>query len=285
MPVTSPDLRNPGGVQHTGAAPHTRGALAVPAPYEPVSRSDSSRTPRQAGGRKGPWSHPEIEKLKRMYGLKDEAQIARLLGRTPQSVKRMVHKVFAGERRSGPWTAREVVELKKYLGAADVPVIARILRRTEVEVERRIHTLQESVRPREWTSSDLQRLKRLYGTRSTGDLSLILGQPVAEIERKAEALCLAKDKGYVRRSGTGSVRMPRWSREEKERLRRLYPDTPNLEIARLIGRSEKSIVSKAHDLGLRKSSERLRQMGQENVAVRYDNGAQAGGGAELSAGG
>jgi len=207
-----------------------------------------------------------------MYGLRSEAQIARSLGRTPQSVKRMVHKVFAGEPRSGPWTAREVAELKRYLGAADLQVIARILRRSEQEVERRILMLQESVQPRNWTSSDVQRLKRLYGTRSSGDLSLILAQPVDEIERKAEELCLAKDKGYVRRSGTGAVRMPRWSAKEIEVLRKLYPDTPNLEIARRVGRSEKSVVSKAHDLGLKKSGDRLRRMGRENVAVRYGNG-------------
>lgn len=207
-----------------------------------------------------------------MYGLRSEAQIARALGRTPQSVKRMVHKVFAGEPRSGPWTAREIADLKRYLGAAEVPVIARILRRSEKEVERQIQVLQERVQPRAWTSGDVQRLKRLYGTRSAGDLSLILAQPVEEIERKAIELCLAKDKGYVRRSGNGSVRMPRWSEPEIELLRELYPDTPNLDIAKRIGRSEKSVVSKAHDLGLKKSSERLKRMGRENVSVRYDNG-------------
>jgi hypothetical protein len=34
----------------------------------------------------------------------------------------------------------------------------------------------------------------------------------------------------------------------------------------------KSVVSKAHNLGLKKDRERLREMGRENVRLRYDNG-------------
>jgi hypothetical protein len=33
----------------------------------------------------------------------------------------------------------------------------------------------------------------------------------------------------------------------------------------------KSVVSKAHHLGLKKSSERLRSMGRENVSLRYQD--------------
>ena len=44
----------------------------------------------------------------------------------------------------------------------------------------------------------------------------------------------------------------------------------NLELARTLGRSVKSVVSKAHNLGLKKDRERLRQMGRENVRLRYD---------------
>lgn len=187
----------------------------------------------------------------------------------------MVHKVFSGDPRSGPWTAKEVGELKKYLGAAPMDVIARILRRSEAEVVRQVTMLQGEICEREWTSGDVQDLKRLFGTRSTDDLALILGRPVRSIEAKAGEFCLAKDKGFARRAGRMSVRMPRWQPEEIERLRVLYPETPNLEIARMIQRTEKSIVSKAHDLGLKKSTERLRLMGQQNVSVRYDNGEES----------
>jgi hypothetical protein len=67
----------------------------------------------------------------------------------------------------------------------------------------------------------------------------------------------------------GTTRMPRWSEEQLELLREMYPESCNLDIAQRLNRSEKSVVSKAHSLGLKKSKLRLRTMGQENVNKRY----------------
>ena len=63
--------------------------------------------------------------------------------------------------------------------------------------------------------------------------------------------------------------MPRWKAEELAILRQDYAVESNLEIARRLGRSVKSVVSKAHHLALKKSDDRLREMGRENVKVRY----------------
>jgi hypothetical protein len=49
----------------------------------------------------------------------------------------------------------------------------------------------------------------------------------------------------------------------------LYPKTANLDLAQKLNRSVKSVVSKAHNLGLKKEIERLREMGRENVGMRY----------------
>jgi len=99
---------------------------------------------------------------------------------------------------------------------------------------------------------------------------VILGRPVADIEAKSAEICLAKDKGFRRRSGSKkATRMPRWTMEEGDLLKELYPELSNLEIARRLNRSQKSVVSKAHDLGLKKTSKRLRDMGRENVSLRY----------------
>ncbi|KPJ74796.1 MAG: hypothetical protein AMS19_14885, partial [Gemmatimonas sp. SG8_23] len=84
------------------------------------------------------------------------------------------------------------------------------------------------------------------------------------IRRLAIQHGLAKDK----RTFPGTRRMPRWSREDEARLRELYPVRPNLEIAQELQRSVKSVISKAHALGLRKSQDRLQEMGRENVARR-----------------
>jgi len=230
------------------------------------------------GRRTGRWSYPEINKLQRLYGHRSEAQIARELNRSLQSVRRMIGKVFDGELCLGPWTAKEVRELKSYLGAAETKVIAKILRRSEQEIERKIRELRGSVKQRPWTSEDLQALKRFYGTRTDADVSVILGRPIGRIQEKAKELCLAKDKAHQQRLGKQSkVRMPRWTKEEVALLEQLYAEHQNLEIARRLNRSVKSVVSKASDLGLHKSEHRLREMGRQNVRSRYEKEA---GGAE-----
>jgi hypothetical protein len=49
----------------------------------------------------------------------------------------------------------------------------------------------------------------------------------------------------------------------------MYNTNSNLEIAQDLQRSVKSVVSKAHNLGLKKSSDRLQEMGRQNVDLRY----------------
>ncbi|MBC8329309.1 MAG: hypothetical protein ISR76_03805 [Planctomycetes bacterium] len=222
------------------------------------------------GRRKGPWSQAEIERLKLRYGLRSDAQISRELNRSVESVRRMAKRVFAGDLRLGPWSAAEVQALKNYIGAARIDVIAQILRRSPTEIRRKVEELQGKTTAGPWTSADIQQLKRLYGTRSNADLAVILGRPEVDIVSKSAEICLAKDKGFQRRRGSSqATRMPRWTSEEVELLKQLYPELSNLEIARRLNRSQKSVVSKAHDLGLKKTPRRLRDMGRENVSLRY----------------
>jgi len=184
----------------------------------------------------------------------------------------MAEKLFSGPVRNGPWTAQEVMELRKYLGATSPEVIGRILGRPVEEVEERIFELGRIQRDGDWTRDELAEFKRIYGTRTDEDLSRIFGRSVASVHGLATELALAKDKAFVRKlAGEASTRMPRWRKEELDLLRRDYPVSSNLELAKALGRSVKSVVSKAHHLGLKKSSERLRVMGRENVSLRYQN--------------
>jgi len=186
------------------------------------------------------------------------------------SVRRMAEKVFPIRKRSGPWTADEVEDLKRYLGATTEDVIARIFGRTVDEVRKQVTELGRVQRGGSWTRDELSELKRIYGTRTDDDLSRIFGRAESDIRSMAERYALSKDKAFVRKlSGEASTRMPRWTAEELDLLRRDYPVHPNLEIAKRLGRSVKCIVSKAHNLGLKKSPDRLREMGRENVSLRY----------------
>ncbi|HET6201290.1 MAG TPA: hypothetical protein VFI25_00660 [Planctomycetota bacterium] len=225
--------------------------------------------------RRGRWNVEEMNRLRELYGLKDEAWIAREIGRPVESVRAMAERLFRGPRRTGPWTVRELQALRLYVGVAAPDTIAQILRRTPQEVRRRIAELGRR-RPRtgSWARDELNEFKRLFGTREDGDLARVFGRSLPAIRAVARRLCLSKDKAFVRqRKGQGATRMPRWDRGEEDLLRRLYATLPNLEIARRLGRSVKSVVSKAHDLGLQKSTSRLAEMGRENVAVRYGKGS------------
>ena len=225
---------------------------------------------RPAGPRRGRWSQVEEALLRDLYGLRDVRAIARELNRSVDSVRRKAEELFQTAARSGPWTVQEVERLKRYLGLNAPEVIARILGRSRDEVERQIFSLGRIQREGEWSRSEVQSFRRLYGTRSDEDLCVIFGRTPRSVGDLARKLCLAKDKAFLRKQrGQGATRMPRWSHDELELLRQLYPETSNLDIALRLSRSVKSVVSKAHHLGLKKAAERLEQMGRENVSLRY----------------
>jgi hypothetical protein len=202
--------------------------------------------------------------------LRDNSAIARELNRTPESVRKMAEATFRLAKKSGPWTAQEVQDLKRYLGASTPEVIAQVLGRDLKDVRVQITELGRLQHNGRWTRDETNEFRRIYGTRSDEDLALIFGRTLDAVKRLALRFCLAKDKAYMKKqSGRGATRMPRWSDQELDLLRRSYPNTPNLELARRLNRSVKSVVSKAHHLDLKKDVERLREMGRENVALRY----------------
>ncbi len=222
--------------------------------------------------RRGRWSQAEIARLRGLYGLRDDAAIARELNRPVQSVRRLAAELFREKRRTGPWTASEVESLKKYLGVSSTEVIARILGREIAEVRQQIEDLGRIQVDELWAREELVQFKRIYGTRTDEDLALIFGRSLEAVRRLGEELKLAKDKAFLRKlDGTTSTRMPRWTEAELEKLCAMYPTHANLDIAGALGRSVKSVVSKAHNLGLKKDSARLRAMGRENVSLRYND--------------
>jgi hypothetical protein len=225
---------------------------------------------KSASPRRGRWSQAEIARLKELYGLRDDKAIARELNRPVASVRKMAESLFRKAPRTGPWTSREVQELKRYLGATTTEVIARVLGRTVDEVQQQVIELGRIQQTGRWTQKEIAEFKRLYGTRTDEDIALIFGRSVESVKRLGARYCLAKDKAFVRKlTGSSATRMPRWSEDEIQKLKSLYSHHSNLEIAQSLNRSVKSVVSKAHNLGLKKEVERLQQMGRENVSLRY----------------
>lgn len=225
---------------------------------------------RSATPRRGRWSQAEIARLRELYGLRDEKFISRELNRPVASVRKMALSIFEQPLHTGPWTAKEIQALKKYLGATTTEVIARILGRSIDEVQQQITELRRIQSAGRWTQEEIAEFKRLYGTRTDEDLALVFGRTLDAVKRLGSRYCLAKDKAFVRKlTGSAATRMPRWTAPEIEQLKEMYPTVSNLDIAQKLNRSVKSVVSKAHNLGLKKEADRLREMGRENVAMRY----------------
>ncbi len=212
---------------------------------------------------RGTWTTPELDRIRRLFPITPPEQLARLLGRSEDAVRRQAERMFAGPERHGAFTAREDQRLRDAFGVHDLDTIAMLLRRPMQAVVDRVADLRCRFRHGPWRPAETRRLRRLYGTRQTEDLVLGLARTAEDIERQADELCLAKDK---RRFGSGS--MPRWTAAEVSRLRELYPTRDNLEIARELGRSVASVANKASQLGLGKSLERLRAMGRSNLRFR-----------------
>ncbi len=251
--------------------------------------------------KRGNWSVEELIKLRSQYGRRPIAHLARDLKRTEETVEQRALQMFTEhwarelgiedpaemdsfEGREGPLTPSECEELRLMLGVADLETMQLVLGREVQEIEKVLvewaRKLDQQPRKGRFSGWELEYLKHAYGTRPDWALTLVLGRDVHAMRRKANELCLGKHRGvepielpvlekHVVIEAQAPLRMPRWTPEEVEHLRALFADRANLDIAKELGRSVKSVVAKANELGLKKTASRLRAMGRENVRIRH----------------
>lgn len=214
--------------------------------------------------RRGNWSSFDLMRLRELFPRVPIDRLARLMGRSVQSVRRQAEALFRrDEPVAGEWTAAEDQQVRRSFGVLPVADLALVLGRTVGAVEQRIAWLRSVRRHGTWTREEIALVKQVYGSRPDSDLAVCLSRDPHDIAAKANELCLAKDKNVAR-----GIRMPRWNPGSVARLRELYPTHSNLAIAQVLGRSVASVANKAHQLGLSKSPSTLRSMGRENVAAR-----------------
>ncbi|MCR9245355.1 MAG: hypothetical protein NXI31_10005 [bacterium] len=230
------------------------------------------------GLRRGNWSVQELERLRALLPRRGVKDTAVLLRRSAASVYRKAMEIMRVAPRSGAWSAAEDLVLRDAWGVLDHRLLAALVGRSVAQVAARANLLRQHPGTGSWSAAERHRLKEFYGTRSDEDLELCILRPVAEIVAMARELCLAKDKRFSasarRRAGGGEAaadgpKMPRWSAAEVEKLREIYAEHDNLEIARHLGRTVASVANKANHLGLKKSPEILADIGRANVKSRY----------------
>ncbi len=228
------------------------------------------------GMRKGNWSSQELERLKLLYPQSGERHVASLLRRSAASVRRKTTEMFRRKNTRGDWIPKEEEQLRLSYGVLNLRALCLVLARSRRDVTERIRILRQKRRG-SWTRSEELLLKRIYPTRSDEDLEVCMSRSRGQIAKTAARLCLAKDKKFTAEAGSLAVAlrttMPRWAASEVVRLKELYSDSDNLEIARTLGRSVTSVANKASQMGLKKSRTVLAEIGRQNVSHRYSEGS------------
>jgi hypothetical protein len=222
--------------------------------------------------RRGAWSAPELDDLRRTFGTQPALHIARRLRRTETGVRARAVVLFGHRLRGQTWSAADDARLRAGYGAVPDADLAVALRRSPAEVRARAARLRAQTTSRPWTAAEESLLKRVYGTRSSKALEVCLARPAADLEAAAARLCLRKDRRFLAgggRRGRAAASTPRWTPADIVRLRALYPTTDNLAVARMIGRSVPSVANKAYQLGLKKRRRWLRQTGRASAARRW----------------
>lgn len=216
---------------------------------------------------KGRWPKHQIAFVRDHYGIRPVQWIADRVERNASSVHELAGRFHSGT--GGAWSAYADKLLREAL-VHKVPrsEVARRLGFETLVVEARISAWRGDAKDTPLTPMQVNDFKRFYGGVPDDDLVAYFGLTRERLHEAAERFMLSKDKALMAKMRVKTA-MPRWSDHDIEELRRMYADTSNLELARLLGKSVKSVVSKAHNLGIKKSPEYLRAMGRENVVGRY----------------
>lgn len=235
--------------------------------------------------KRGNWSVEELDKLRQQYGRRSLLQLARELRRTKEAVVQRAKISFRRKLKPEKLTRADEAVLRTMIGVAEVEIMELVLSRRRVEIRKvlkswAVASRTGGSRKGRFQPWELRYLKNYYASRPDWAACLVLRRDLASVQERATQMCLGKDRSLdsvplpqlekvIGIPTLPPIKMPRWTADDVAWLRRLFSSRSNLELARALGRSEKSVVAKANELRLRKSSARLRTMGRENVEIRH----------------
>ncbi len=124
------------------------------------------------------------------------------------------------------------------------------------KVSRAIMSMKGEVH-KPWTEDDVRRLLDLRKTNTLSRVGEILGR---------SRPCIASKLNYIKTKGTTQVRKRRqWSKEDRETLRRMWPDHTKQEVATALGRNVSHVVDYARYMGLRMSQKHRLAKGWQHM--------------------
>lgn len=212
--------------------------------------------------KRGRYTKQDRALIREQFGQRDTELLARQLGHTPDSVRAEASKAFP--RLKGTWSDADFDTLRSRAGRASIEDVATSMGRSAEDVKQKLAELARTANRRSpLSNAEVIDFRRRYGRATEEELRAAFGLSAAAVNALAATYRLAKDKAFLATLQV-DTKMPRWNADEIEKLKKLYPTLSGLQVARELGRSVKSVVSKAHQLGLRKTPQRLARMGREN---------------------
>lgn len=217
-------------------------------------------------GIQGRLSKTALTYIAENFGRKRTEDIAAYLNRREDVIRARAAALIP--LRNGMWNQEQDIALRARLGRASTEDVARSLGRSVDMVRERVKILRAlSPTYTPLSRGEILEVRARYGRLTDDEIAVVFRRPPQMIEEVVKRYRLRKDKAWAFEMG-GKTDMPRWTSADVALLKKLYPMRGAVEVAAMLNRSTKSVMSKASRLGIGKTEERMREMGRENVSQR-----------------
>ena len=192
------------------------------------------------------WTREEMSQLRHLVEFTGDEEIAKRLGRTPDSVRgqRNLLGLKLGNPKNKQWSKVELNLLETFIKQEKTnEEIALFMNRSQSAIKQAKYTLgYREFTVRKWSEQELEQLKELSKEKSIGEIAQILNRDWTTVERKSRTLNITTQ--------SKNVPMREFTTEENEYIIKVSRYMTNEQIGEKLNRTEGSI--KAYKSRLRK---------------------------------
>ena len=212
-----------------------------------INKLNLRKKPKELKNQSKTWTKDDDKFLKNNYGKLINEEIAKRLGRTEKAIQLRVSKMGLRKNKSRKWTKEEDEFLKSNYGKLINKEIAKKLGRTEKAIQLRANgmDIHDGSFGKSWTKREEKFLKDNHEDKIVSEIATILGRTESSIVNKLYKMGLSGLRSNDPRKT--------WKEEEINFLKENYTEMTAEEISNTLGRSDKGVVAKANELGLRKN--------------------------------
>ena len=193
------------------------------------------------------WEDEELIKLKELFPITTTRELVELFDRSERNIIYTATKLGLYKEASWSEEEKELVTSLRLDGMQVKDITSKLNgSKTHSAVlaflqKRKISPLVENPsKYRNWSIEQLNYLLNNYENKSLEEIAKVLGRTVGSLY-------------YILNEEGHEFEVNYWTKEETDQLIELYPKNSNIEIQKILSRSESAIVSKARLLGLKKN--------------------------------